>query len=243
MTESQWHSCDEPMPMLEFIRNKTSERKLRLFAVACCRRIWHLLPDERSRTAVEVAERFADGAVHTSELFEAHVAAGEVAQTRQRYADQYPRVAQELGDFGLYAASMAAERASSRYPIGMSRAEYESALLPPSRFGPGVDTVYGYAAHAFHVGANSEFKAQATLIREIFGNPFCENFFDPVWITSTVFTLSRQIYDSQDYSLMPILADALQDANCNEYEILNHCRLHHEHSRGCWVVDCLLSRS
>jgi hypothetical protein len=68
MNEKEWLTSVEPKPMLEYLRGKVSERKLRLFAVACCRRIWHLIPDERSRKAVEVSERYADGSVSEEQL-------------------------------------------------------------------------------------------------------------------------------------------------------------------------------
>jgi len=74
MTEAEWLACGNPSLMLEFLRIRTGraklgrllsklevERKLRLFLVGCCRHIWTLLTDPRSRRAVEVAEQYADG--------------------------------------------------------------------------------------------------------------------------------------------------------------------------------------
>jgi hypothetical protein len=61
VTEQEWGHCPDPTPLLEFLRGKVSDRKLRLFGCACCRRIWHLIVHPVSRAAVGVAERFAEG--------------------------------------------------------------------------------------------------------------------------------------------------------------------------------------
>jgi len=81
---------------------------------------------------------------------------------------------------------------------------------------------------------------QSDFIRDIF--PFRPITIDPSWLTSTVLALARQMYDSRDSSAMPILADALQDAGCDNEQILNHCRQPGVHVRGCFVVDLLLNK-
>src|SRR5437868_4327446 len=68
MTEAEWLAAADPAPMLDYLRGKISNRKLVLFAAACCRRIWRLLDDAPCRAAVEAAERFADGLANAKEL-------------------------------------------------------------------------------------------------------------------------------------------------------------------------------
>src|ERR1700720_2978691 len=70
MTEAEWLACTDPTPMLKFLRGKASDRKLRLFACACCRRYCHMLTPE-TLDALRVAERFADGLATVSERKEA----------------------------------------------------------------------------------------------------------------------------------------------------------------------------
>ena len=61
MTESEWLACTDPRPLLEHLHGKISDRKLRLFACACVRRLWPLVYDEQGRQAVAAVEQFSDG--------------------------------------------------------------------------------------------------------------------------------------------------------------------------------------
>ena len=105
----------------------------------------------------------------------------------------------------------------------------------------------------------------AALLRDIFGNPFrrfernpvwlasvpakfrdtanhLPGVFNATWLTATVVSLARGIYDERRWQDMPLLADALEEAGCADEAILTHCRAATEHVRGCWVVDLLLGK-
>jgi hypothetical protein len=88
----------------------------------------------------------------------------------------------------------------------------------------------------------AELREQTHLARDIFGNPFRPVSFDPAWRTWTAVALAQQMYESRDFSAMPILGDALQDAGCTDEEVLGHCRGPGPHVRGCWVVDLVLGK-
>src|SRR5262249_44811209 len=82
MNEADWDACDDPDRMLKFVGDRAGERKLRLFACACVRRIWYLLTDERSQRAVEVSEQYPEGLV----------SAGHLAEAARGAADAYARL-------------------------------------------------------------------------------------------------------------------------------------------------------
>ncbi len=83
----------------------------------------------------------------------------------------------------------------------------------------------------------------ADVANEVFGNPAEPVAFSPDWRTSTAIALARTMYESREFSAMPILADALQDAGCDNDDILTHCRdVTLVHARGCWVVDLVLGK-
>jgi hypothetical protein len=88
----------------------------------------------------------------------------------------------------------------------------------------------------------AERRALAGLVRDVFGNPFRPVVFDPAWRAETVAALASAIYPDRAFDRMPILADTLEDAGCDNADILNHCRGPGPHFRGCWVVDLVLGK-
>jgi hypothetical protein len=219
MTEADWLACGDPMTMLDALRGSASERKLRLFAVACCRGIWHLLADERSRAAVAVIEQYADGLVGRERL----VAARDEAREAKR---RFPGPAQ-VWERRAAGAVQDATRDMAR----------SAALNSAAESGRAMD-----AGDTNHWDAEA-MRSRAALLRCIVGNPFRPEAKDPAWMTPSVVALARAIYDERALDRLDELADALQGAGCNSAAFLAHCRNPGEHDRGCWVVDSILGKA
>ena len=75
-------------------------------------------------------------------------------------------------------------------------------------------------------------KQLARVLREVLGNPFKPPRFEPTWRTSTVVDLARGIFAERTFDRLPLLADALLDADCDEEQILRHCRGHRDRREG-----------
>jgi hypothetical protein len=201
--------------MLEFLRDKASERKLRLFVVGCARFVWDLLADETWREAVLRAECFADGFGTGQELDRIKV--DLFSQWNER---RFGRRGAEGWVGTLEAAAWALAICST----------YITMTLP--RHG-----VWRFTERL--VGLH-----QPSVLRDIFGNPFRPVTLDPAWLSwheGLPVSMAQRMYDSRDFSDMPVLADALEEAGCSDSDILSHCRQPGQHVRGCWLVDLLLN--
>jgi hypothetical protein len=238
MTEAEWLACADPKVMLEFLRGKVSDRKLRLFAVACCHHVWHLMPDDRCRFAVEVAERFADGIVTEQELRVVADAAFDSAHDNS--------VATGVQSFdvgqGIYYAARTASYAanSDAYEAAVSSARTIYVASVGAAGNPDVNMA------ARMVASDAVYLYRRKLVNDIFGNPFRPPpTIDPAWLTwndGAIVKFAQEIYDQRAFERMAELAEMLEKAGCKDKDMLEHCRQGEAHVRGCWVVDLLLGK-
>jgi hypothetical protein len=98
------------------------------------------------------------------------------------------------------------------------------------------------SSESYETKRKLERQQQAALLRDVVQYPQSSVILDSTWLTSDVLALAEGIYQEKAFDRMPILADALQDAGCDNEDVLNHCRQPGEHVRGCWVVDLLTGR-
>jgi hypothetical protein len=206
--------------MQEALRGKASDRKLRLFAVACCRQLGPLLKDPRITNALDVAERYADGAATQADLEAALRGATQAqrAQRRKALLYAYAAVMDSCGPGGLGAAEKSAWAAAAAADSRATSGERLRRTRPDL------------------------YASLSALLRDVIGNPFRPVWVDQSWLTPAVVRLAQSMYDDRAFDRLPILADALEGAGCTNAEVLGHCRQPGTHARGCWVIDGLLQR-
>ena len=252
MNEEAWLSTTDINQLIDPFRYaKDKERKFRLFALECVRAIRSHLTDQRSLRALEFTESNVDRRSfkrlrHRPRVLAAAIdAENEAAAARERGQQDMHCPPEAWNNLSLVESARSAAR----------RLLDDSALLSAIVCPVSAENVVAYAAaepydfrhlpepHPSLIAAERHHRMAITWFRDIFGNPFRPVTFSPDWRTSTAVALAKSMYDSRDFSAMPILADALQDAGCDSDDILNHCRdTGGVHVRGCWVVDLVLGK-
>jgi hypothetical protein len=217
VTESEWLAAEHPRRMFEHLGGRVTDRKRRLFAIACARRTTALWGDHRPQDVLAEAERLADNTAAEVNRW----GCGSGAARQFTLAAAVSTVAPDP----LVAADLSASHAATS--LGYAASE---PFPYPTRLRVYANTV------------RQEGTVQAELVRCIFGNPFRPTRLDPMWLTDTVVALARHIYESSDPSATLPLADALQDAGCDNEDVLSHCRGDAPHVRGCWVCDLVLGK-
>jgi hypothetical protein len=230
MDERKWLTCKDPGKMLAhlgvgehwgyveqsprvwFPRRKKSklDRKLRLFACACCRRIWGLIGEEAGRTAIEAAEQFADGKATGKLLRLAHQAAARCSLEDEEISG--------LEEYRAIRALMAVLHASGQPFNPLHAAECAAETTEKE---------------------SAEKEAQCMLLRDVVGNPFRATPPKKAAWGRTVAVIASAIYEERTFNELPVLSDALEEAGCDNADILGHLRGPGPHVRGCWALDLI----
>lgn len=240
MTRAEWLESTEPCSMLEYVlKGKLAERKLRLFSCACCRIRNHANPLDGIEDLIDLAERCADGLATRREVAER---ADLVANP-----DFFP--AELWGSVWLHSTLGWNDPFISAIAVGPVLVPADAPLFArllrciAGNPYPRESSGRSWWGSTILLGMVKLFAGSPyyTPPQEVEALPTFP--FDSGWCTSTVAAIARGIYESRDFSPMPLLADALQDAGCENDDILNHCRSAGPHARGCWVIDLILGKN
>jgi hypothetical protein len=222
--------------MLAFLADRATDRKVRLFLCASCARVLDGAPLHRRlfrgyypgsfqklERALSIVEQYGEGFVGSDAL----------AEARQDAEDSVyvPPSIDYGGETGLGYEAAAVVAAAVEHPVP------EDVIATCWRAS---DSQSARTAGGEGGRRTEEARWQAMIFRDVFGNPFRSASFSSDWRTETALSLAQQMYASRDFSPLPILADALEDAGCTNADILAHCRGPDPHVRGCWVVDLVI---
>jgi hypothetical protein len=219
MTEAEWLACTNPVSMWDALRGRAGGRKLRLFGAACCRRVWHLLAEERGRKTVLAAERFADGKIAPERLRVASQVVGWVRMSapepvRHAAAAAWSVTGDNIESVRVGIQAAAAAVGDSAGPEAVAQCDLLRDIFGPLPF------------------------------RRVPADPGWLG-----WNGGAVLRLAQAAYEERslpqgllEAARLAVLADALEEAGCTRIDMLSHLRSSGPHVRGCWAVDLLLGK-
>jgi len=226
MTEAEWLACDDPTPMINFLRGKL-DRKLRLVFCASARAVWSLFDRPQLKQAVEAGERLADGLASSDEIIAirrslcpgAHFVGGNLESAA------YGAVADGFPVWTVNAATdlLMGEVFKKAWEEGRRNVPPQTKKLIQ--------------------------REQGKILHCVMGNPFRPITFDPAGLPSDALSLAQAAYEERTLpsgELQParlaVLSDALEEAGCTDDAILSHLRSPGPHVRGCWALDLILGK-
>jgi hypothetical protein len=210
VTREEWFACAFPGSMMIWLRT-ASGRKLRLFACASCRQVWNEM-SEGGRELVLAAEQWADGMITRTQL----------QAIRDHWEGLLPR--------DRFGGPSRPDRAALATATPRKTALRD--LL--------ADVAVGKVGQRDREGIKRVHSHHVLLLHDIFDSLFLPAVVEPPWRSPAVLALAKGIYASATLDGLPILADALEEAGCNQEDILSHFRSGKEHTRGCWALDLVL---
>jgi hypothetical protein len=234
MTEVEWLNCPDFRRMLRCLCEQFGldgelqrRRKLRLLACGLARTVWELVPEGACRETVVACEEFAEGRVDENQM----TRLWEQMETDQEH--YWPSHWYDLIKLRQALRSNKWGKNASR--LSQAASEVRRAYIWWLK-DAGASTEIRKAEDA-------ELKRKhIALIHHIFGNPFRSVMLNPAWDTQIVKQLATTIYGERAFERLPFLADALEDAGCDNQDILSHLRQPDVHTRGCWCLDLLLGK-
>jgi hypothetical protein len=257
MTEAEWLAATGPTPLLVYLRGcrvpdrdevipgdgpavRCSGRKVALFVTAVCERVWLAPINEPTRRGMTYLQQYAAGEISLPDLLRS---LEDVRREDERgwHRPYFPFYTARVDE------PQAAHHIAGKTAVVTAWAMAHEVL---HRSDPAEIERLGDNWRR-HERAEAEWRqayrqvetCQAGLLRDIVGNPFRPVTVDPAWLTPTVVARAEGIYGDRTFDRIPILADALADAGCDNTDVLAHCHIDGEHVRGCWAVDLVLGKT
>jgi hypothetical protein len=239
MDENVWLTTNDWVGLWHSIPwGEESDRKRRLIATAVCRHLSDQLSDSKFLQFLEISESVVDRPINDRKEWDAacdslemgssslilNAAVEQAIWTLRSDDHKVGRAIEAAADVFGYIAAIREGVIPAHTSLRSAEASWTHPVFVNGRDNEGGEVI-------------------SRIIREVVINPFRPITFSSSWLTSSVDSIAKNMYGTRVFTGMPILADALQEAGCEDKEILIHCRNSSaNHIRGCWVLDLLLNK-